>query len=70
MIQDDPKIKAARKILESIKSEKWVMFCEFSETVNAVEKEFSDKWETFVMTGDTPLLERHKIIRKHDFSLP
>lgn len=39
-----------------------MIFCEFSETVKSLEKEFSNKWTVFVMTGKTPLLERHKII--------
>ncbi len=62
LIKKDPKIMAARKIIETIKSEKWLIFCEFSETTKAIEKEFSDKWTIFVMTGETPLLERHKVI--------
>ena len=49
-------------IEKSIESEKWVIFCEFAETVTAIEKEFSDKWDTFVMTGETPILERQKVI--------
>ncbi|BDQ30596.1 putative ATP-dependent helicase YqhH [Nitrosopumilus zosterae] len=62
LIEQDPKISAASKIMDEIKNEKWVIFCEFSETVNAIEKEFVNRWTTFVMTGETPLLERQKII--------
>lgn len=62
LMNKDPKIHAVSKVLETIKSEKWLIFCEFSETVKALEKVLSKKWVTFVMTGDTPLLERHKVI--------
>lgn len=62
LIEYDPKINALQKMLNTVKMDKWIIFCEFSETVSVLQKELSKNWVTFLMTGDTPFLERHKVI--------
>ena len=62
LIEKDPKIEQLKKILKSINSEKWVIFCEFTGTVQALIEELEKKWEIFTMTGDTPLFARQDTI--------
>jgi len=62
IIDEDPKILELKKIIKKIKHDKWVIFCEFSETVKALVQELSSEWEIFTMTGDTPLFSRQQAI--------
>ena len=62
IIDKDPKISELEKIIKKIKQEKWIIFCEFSETVKAIVKKLSSEWEIFTMTGDTPFFLRQQTI--------
>ena len=62
IIDEDPKIIELKKILKKIKQEKWIIFCEFSETVKSLTSELFSEWEIFTMTGDTPLFLRQQTI--------
>lgn len=62
IIDKDPKILELKKIIKTIKQDKWLIFCEFSETVKALVKELSLEWQIFTMTGDTPLFSRQQVI--------
>jgi len=62
IIDEDPKISELKKIMKKINQDKWLIFCEFSETVKALVKELSSEWEIFTMTGDTPLFSRQETI--------
>lgn len=62
IIDEDPKILELKKIIKKIKQEKWLIFCEFSETVKAIVKELSSEWQIFTMTGETPLFSRQQAI--------
>jgi len=62
IIEKDPKVSELEKIIKKIKQEKWVIFCEFSETVKTIIRELSSEWEIFSMTGDTPIFQRQQTI--------
>lgn len=64
LIESDPKIKLVTKVLEKRKLDRWIIFCEFSETVKVLKKELSEKWKVLVLTGEVPLFERHKVINE------
>lgn len=64
LIENDPKIVILKKILIRKKIDRWVIFCEFSETAKVIQMELSKDWHVLLMTGDTPLFERHNVINE------
>jgi SNF2 family DNA or RNA helicase len=64
LIEIDPKITMLKKILSVKESSKWIIFCEFSDTVESLAKELSKKWDIYLLTGDTPLFKRHSVINE------
>ena len=64
LIENDPKISLVKTILEKKKLPRWLIFCEFTETVKVLQKELGKKWNVLVLTGEVPLFERHKIINE------
>lgn len=62
LIEKDPKISKLNQILLKNKHPKWIIFCEFSETVNILTKVLSTQWQIFSITGDTPLFVRQETI--------
>jgi len=62
IIDKDPKIEELKRIVKKIKQNKWLIFCEFSETVKAIAEELSSDWQIFTMTGETPLFSRQHSI--------
>ena len=62
IIDVDPKISKLSQILQKKKHSRWIIFCEFTETVNILIKKLSENWQIFSMTGDTPLFVRQETI--------
>jgi SNF2 family DNA or RNA helicase len=62
LIDKDPKISKLQQILKQKKESKWIIFCEFSETVLTLIKELSENWEIFSITGETPIFARQEVI--------
>ena len=64
LIDKDPKITMLSKILKKYKVSRWLIFCEFSETVLTIENQLKTDWIVMKITGETPFFERHKIINQ------
>lgn len=62
LLEIDPKITLLKRIFDIQKTDKWILFCEFSETAKVLQRELSRAWNVFMMTGETPLFERHNTI--------
>lgn len=62
LINKDPKVTKIQNVLKKIKKEKWIIFCEFSETVDLLAKTLSSDYEIFTMTGNTALFSRQETI--------
>ncbi len=60
-VRPDPKLNVLLRILDTHKLSHWLIFCEFEETVNYLEKSLNE-WNTFKLTGDTPMFDRSGII--------
>ena len=57
---EDQKIATLNEITKNKKGH-ILLFCEFENTAKYISREIAD-WETFLMTGETPLFERQSII--------
>jgi SNF2 family DNA or RNA helicase len=58
----DPKYEVLSKVLEEKNVSHWLVFCEFTETVNFL-CEHLGRFVVYVMTGDTPMFERESLIK-------
>jgi len=61
--QSDPKLDALAKVLSGKEVTHWLVFCEFTGTVDfLVEKLILPDVEVYTMTGETPMFEREPIV--------
>jgi SNF2 family DNA or RNA helicase len=58
----DPKLENLVQILRSDAIGQWLIFCEFEETVNYLEQNLTE-WNTFKISGSTPMFDRPGIIK-------
>ncbi len=57
----DPKLEALARLLQDQSVSHWLVFCEFTETVEFLAKKLVDPI-IYTMTGDTPIFERQPLV--------
>ena len=61
LFHPDPKIEELKKVMAVGNHPRWIVFCEFLETARLIARSL-DGMETFLVTGDTPSLDRQDIL--------